>query len=99
MTERARSGAVPAIPSPQKMLFELEVEQHHHDETYHREIARLSLHHRLNHMALHFSKYVGKLAAARDSAAMTSTFVDTFIIAMSTANILNVKLWDLLETQ
>ena len=54
MTERAREVAAPEMGPAKKILFELQVAQHHHDETYHREIARLSLHQRLNHMALPF---------------------------------------------
>ena len=34
-------------------LFALQVAQLKHDEYYHREIARLTVHARLNHMALH----------------------------------------------
>jgi hypothetical protein len=78
-------------------LLELQVEQHHHDETYHREIARLSLHQRLNHMALHFAKYTGKIAASSEPSAITAIYVDVLIIALSTANIVNVELYDLLE--
>jgi hypothetical protein len=83
--------------SAKKNLFELQVEQHHHDEKYHREIARLSVHQRLNHMALHFAKYTGKIAASSDPASLTPVYVDVFIIAISTANILNIELCDLLE--
>jgi len=83
--------------SAKHTLFELQVEQHHHDEHYHREIARLSLHQRLNHMALHFSKYAGKVAKAHDDSELPPIFVDTFIIVLSTANILNLDLWESLE--
>lgn len=89
--------AVTGSSSAQKVLFELQVEQHHHDETYHREIARLSLHQRLNHMALHFAKYTGKIASTQDSAMLFSVFVDVAIISLSTANALNVNMYDLLE--
>jgi hypothetical protein len=85
--------------SARSQLFELQIEQHHHDETYHREIARLSLHQRLNHMALHFAKYAGKIAVAEDSAALGAVCVDILIIALSTANIVNVALYDLLEKE
>ncbi len=96
MTERARVAAVSEPGSAKNVLFELQVEQHLHDEAYHREIARLSLHQRLNHMALHFSKYVGKVAALETIGESIPVFVDTLVIALSTANILNVKLWDLI---
>lgn len=86
------------IGSARKILFELQVEQHKHDENYHREIARLSLHQRLNHMALHFAKYTGKIAATNNTTTLRHIYVDTLIIALSSANILNVELWELLET-
>ena len=86
-------------PSAASQLFELQVEQHRHDETYHREIARLTVHHRLNHMALHFAKYAGKVAAAADVDQMTAVYVDVLIIALSTANILNEELWELIESE
>jgi hypothetical protein len=83
--------------SARRVLFELQVEQHGHDETYHREIARLSLHHRLNHMALHFAKYTGKAAASTDVIELRRIYVDVLIIVLSTANVLNTELWELIE--
>jgi hypothetical protein len=80
--------------SAEKQLFDLQIEQHHHDEQYHREIARLSLHARLNHMALHFAKYAGKIAASDSQITVRAVYVDVLIIALSTANILNLKLWE-----
>ncbi len=97
IADQARTAA--DCGSAKKILFELQVEQHAHDEKYHREIARLSVHQRLSHMALHFSKYTGKIAALRDPAAIVPIYVDALIIAISTANILNVELWDLLGEQ
>lgn len=96
MSERARTAAVSEPGSAKNVLFELQVEQHLHDEAYHREISRLPLHQRLNHMALHFAKYVGKVGAAETIGESNLVFADTLIIALSTANILNVKLWDLI---
>jgi hypothetical protein len=84
-------------PAAASLLFELQVQQHHHDEAYHREIARLTVHHRLNHMALHFAKYAGKIAEAADADRMVPVFVDILIISLSTANILNEELWELME--
>src|SRR5262249_6447012 len=91
MTERRAENG-----SAKHALFELQVEQHRHDETYHREIARLTLHQRLNHTALHLAKCAGKVAAADNVESMTPVYVDTFIIALSTASILNIELWFLL---
>lgn len=91
------SSPVQLNKTTQSVLLDLQVEQHHHDETYHREIARLSLHQRLNHMALHFSKYTGKIAQAEGNIQTTNaTFTDAFIIALSTANILNLELCECL---
>lgn len=78
-------------------LFALQVEQFAHDEQYHREIARLPVGDRLKHMALHFAKYVGYIstALAADVAnrrEMAPVVIDTFIIGLSTANIINLRL-------
>lgn len=97
MTERPAGLANSNVGSAKNALFELQVEQHRHDETYHREIARLSLHQRLNHMALHFAKYSGKIAGADRIESVIPAYVDTLIIALSTANIINTEIWDLLE--
>lgn len=76
-------------------LFALQVAQLKHDEFYHREIARLTVHARLNHMALHFAKYVGQLATAiesNDFPLIRQTITDAFVIALSSSNTLNVSL-------
>jgi hypothetical protein len=77
-------------------LFALQVAQYRHDESYHREIARLTVHARLNHMALHFCKYVGQIAEALargpDEEAIRRTIVDSFIIDLCAANTLNLRL-------
>jgi hypothetical protein len=76
-------------------LFALQVAQQKHDEFYHREIARLTVHARLNHMALHFAKYVGQLATAiegDDRRLIRRTITDAFVIALSSANTLNLSL-------
>ncbi len=97
MTERAKNFAPDAVASAKAILFELQVEQHHHDEVYHREIARLSLHQRLNHMALHFAKYAGKVAAAERIEDALPVYVDTLVIGLSMANILNAEMWGILS--
>lgn len=88
-----------AETSATKTLLNLQVEQHRHDELYHREIARLSLHQRLNHMALHFAKYAGKISTTTDRQELQRVFVDSLVIALSTANILNVHLGELLQLE
>lgn len=96
MTTRSTSGKPAPTGSAQSMLFELQVEQHQHDEAYHREIARLPLHQRLNHMALHFAKYTGKVASLSRVEDVDPVYTDILIIALSTANILNTRIWNLL---
>lgn len=108
MTASYLKGQHPTLPrrnSPDAAseLFELQIEQHHHDETYHREIARLPIHQRLNHMTLHYAKYVALIAEAtlmeKPERIVARALIDSFIIALSTANILNVKLADIIIPQ
>jgi len=93
-----RSGPVGLIPKHvSEELFQLQLEQFRHDEIYHREISRLTVHHRLNHMALHFSKYSGQIAdlcGTPDDAALERTITDTFIIGLCSANTLNMLIAD-----
>jgi hypothetical protein len=78
-------------------LDELQWEQHLHDETYHPGIARLTLHDRWKHMTLHFAKYAGNLVGDLDAdERLQRTVVDTFVIALSTSNTLNVRASELL---
>jgi hypothetical protein len=70
-------------------------EQFEHDESFHREIARLPIEVRLKHMALHFCKYTAQLATvcdSRDAELRLKTITDSFIIALSSANVLNLNL-------
>lgn len=69
--------------------------QFQHDETFHREISRLTVQQRLTHMALHFSKYVGYLAEVRDDEHRRKTVTDIFVIGVSTLTVLNVKAYPL----
>lgn len=71
--------------------------QFEHDEKYHREISRLPMPDRLRHMALHFAKYSGRLHDDPSEAIVVRTAVDTLIIAISCANILNYDLSDLAD--
>lgn len=79
----ARVGRLVDWPAVQFAQFE-------HDEKYHREISRLTVQDRLKHMALHFAKYAGRLFEPLDEATFKRTAVDTMIIAVSCANILNL---------
>lgn len=81
-----------------EQLFLLQVQQLEHDEFFHKEITRLSVHQRLNHMALHFAKYSGKICNyvlnTSDDQSLRRVIVDSFIISTTCANILNVRLSD-----
>lgn len=82
-------------PNVRAELDQLQLEQFEHDETYHREIARLPVQNRLRHMTLHFAKYSGNFAEAQavdDEEAIQRIATDVFIIGLSTANILNFRL-------
>lgn len=83
-------------PSTQlSWLFTLQIEQRIHDDRHHPDVSRLSLHHRLNHLALHFAKYAGRIAdtiRSGDHRKVNQTLIDTFIIALSAANVLNIRL-------
>jgi hypothetical protein len=78
-------------------LFDLQLAQQRHDEVSHRDILCLPIQDRVKHMALHFSKYVGRIAeslAQGESGAVNPTIIDTFIIALASANSLNIRLWE-----
>lgn len=78
-------------------MLDLQRGQFEHDERFHREIARLSVHARLNHMALHFCKYTGQFAAvcsSGDSKLRSRTIIDSFIISLCSANTLGLSLAD-----
>jgi hypothetical protein len=83
------------------VMLELQREQFEHDERFHREILRLNIHARLNHMALHFCKYTSQIATvcgSKDAHLRERTIVDSFIICLSTANILNLDLSEAMRT-
>jgi len=76
-------------------MLDLQREQFEHDERFHREIARLPLQARLNHMALHFCKYAGQIANVCDTGdtnLRSKTITDSFIICLCAANALNLNL-------
>ena len=85
---RSESGGYP-------IMLDLQREQFDHDERFHRDIARLSVHSRLNHMALHFCKYTGQFATvcgSNDSNLRSRTIIDLFVISLCSANALNFNL-------
>lgn len=78
-------------------LLELQKSQQEHDRGHHRDIFSLSYPERMTHYVLHFSKYVGRLA--RDYAdekarkrQLEKTLADSFIVALASANTLNLDL-------
>ena len=80
----------------QTELIRIQKLQLDHDEFYHREIARLPIGSRLQHMALHISKYFSRIVMeSTRSDVQPKAWIDTFIISTSTCNILNVRLYDL----
>lgn len=77
----------------------LQLEQKKHDEKFHADIYYLSYPARMTHFVLHFSKYVGRLAEIKkgDSKAkerLTQTLADTFIVALSASDVLNIDFDD-----
>jgi hypothetical protein len=70
----------------------IQLAQFKHDEMYHREISRLTVQDRLRHMALHFAKYAGRLQEGLSDAEFQRVAIDSLIIAISSANTLNVDL-------
>jgi hypothetical protein len=78
-------------------LQQLQAAQWHHDETYHREIARLPVQRRLTHMTLHFAKYCGRFAA--DEVNELQTVADVFAITLSSANILGLTLATIINSE
>lgn len=70
----------------------VQLAQFEHDENYHREISRLTVQDRLRHMALHFAKYAGRLQEEPADLEFKRIATDSLIIAISSANILNIDL-------
>jgi hypothetical protein len=85
-----------AVAMDAAVLDGLQWQQFQHDEKYHREIARLTVQDRLKHMALHFAKYAGQLYAGPSESEFRRLATDVLIIGISTANILNLRLADVL---
>lgn len=81
-------------PFGAETLDRMQRAQFDHDEKHHPEICRLTLQHRLTHMALHFAKYAGYLAEAHDDATFRRVVADVLIIATSSANALKLRLSD-----
>ena len=79
------------MPPDTLPLLDLQRFQNRHDLAYHPDIVALGTIGRLKHMALHTAKYAARFAAAElegDRPAFERALTDSFIIALSTANIL-----------
>ena len=73
----------------------LQQAQQKHDEQHHRDIFYLSYPQRMAHLVFHFAKYSGRLAELQkgaDNKRFEATLIDTLIVALSAANIFNIKL-------
>lgn len=76
-------------------LCRFQLRQHAHDEKYHQDIWYLAYDARIKHMVLHFAKYAGKFVLAeekRDKSLLVATLIDSWIITLASANILNIRL-------
>ncbi|SRR5258708_2281980 len=64
-----------------------------HDSRYHRDIQGLALGPRLQHLALHFAKYVGRIAESGRTSIQPMplpTLIDCLIISLSACNALGI---------
>lgn len=83
-------------------LMNFQIAQLKHDELAHKDILCLPIQARIKHMVLHFSKYVGKLVEARQLQShelLVSTLVDTWVIVLASANMLNLRLSEKLNSE
>jgi hypothetical protein len=78
-----------------KIVLEgLQERQCRHDRQFHRDIFCSSYVNRMRHLVFHFAKYVGRLAELSPEADyhLQRTLADTFIISLSAADLLNVRI-------
>jgi hypothetical protein len=69
-----------------------QISQQTHDLKNHFEIISMSKSDRLKHYGLHFAKYVGRLyRGGKEKKTITRTLTDAFLIALSSANTLNIN--------
>lgn len=89
----------PMRNNPQTVLdFDrLQRDQQAHDVRAHQDILSQLIPKRLTHFTLHFAKYQGALVRAQrasDSSAKLRLLVDSFVIALASANAMNLRLRD-----
>jgi hypothetical protein len=77
-----------------EVLCRLQLEQQKHDKDYHSDVFYLPSPQRIGHLVFHFSKYAGRLVDRAESSSQVDgrTLVDTFLVALSAANLLNLDL-------
>lgn len=64
-----------------------------HDKIFHQEIFVLDISRRMNHIVLHFTKYLGSLVSSPMlSSEYRKAFVDAFIMVVSASNLLGISL-------
>jgi hypothetical protein len=81
-------------------LYDLQVEQLTHDESFHKDVVIMPLADRIKHMALHNAKYVGYFVdavEAGDDGRFQAVLTDAFIITLATANTLNQNIGQALD--
>ncbi|SRR5258706_770300 len=80
---------------------QLQAGQMHHDQIAHQDIWTLAVPHRLTHFTLHFAKYIGALVTANktnDTELKKRVLTDSLVIALATANAVQVDLATSVET-
>lgn len=88
--------------SVENELLKLQKGQLRHDELAHKDILCLPVQMRIKHMVLHFAKYTGHLVEARQLQShelLVSTILDTWIIMLASANMLNLRLSEKLNPE
>lgn len=88
------------MKSAESILLPIQMAQYEHDQLAHRDILNLDTQMRVKHMTLHFLKYAGKIAYARDNGdehELSNIIIDTFIICLATANTLNVSIGETIK--
>jgi hypothetical protein len=86
------ASSSPVASPAASRLYDLQVEQLTHDESFHKDVVILPLADRIKHMALHNAKYVGYFidaVDAGDDGRFHAVLTDAFIITLATANTLN----------
>lgn len=74
--------------------------QYQHDLDNHLDILSLPRSERLKHYGLHFAKYAGRFArGAEEAKSVEETLVDSFLVSLSAANVLNQAFPEIFDMQ